>query len=308
MYKNDKKINKVLLPLDGSTFSEIASIYAPDLVRNQDVELTLLRVLVSESRRSLEEELDYLDNQVKTINAAIGVQIESGALKPKIKKELVAGHPESKILSYVKNKNVDLIIMATHGRSGISKLLMGSVANKVVRSSKIPVLLFKPRKGKGKGQDTIVTRKVIIPLDGSKLGDSVVSFVQTFISQFGNEHSEIILLSVCEPSPIKSGRSVVISEAAEAATSKAFKRGVEAEQYLSKLARSVRNDGFNVTTEIVIGDPAEKINKQARKHGVDLIAMATHGRSGITRMAYGSVAEAVINRAKTPILLLRPRQ
>lgn len=308
MTRDYQKFNKILVPLDGSAFSEMASVYAAGLVKNQEVELILLHVLASGRREFLEAEHDYLDRRAETINAVIEAQTELGAPKPKIKKELVIGHPADEILGFIRNSGINLIAMATHGRSGISSLVMGSVANRIVRESRIPVLLVRPRKGKEADQDTNVTRKVLIPLDGSKLGESVVSLVQTFISQFGDEQSEIILLSVCEPSPVQSGYSVVVSEAAQAAAVKAFKHELEAKQYLYELAGLVRNDGFNVSTEIVTGDPAEKIIEKARKNRVNLIAMATHGRSGITRMAYGSVAEAVIYRTKTPILLIRPSQ
>ena len=82
---------------------------------------------------------------------------------------------------------------------------------------------------------------------------------------------------------------------------------LEAKQYLSELAEPVKDDGFCISTKVVIGEPAEKIIEQANEYGVDLIALTTHGRSGITRMAYGSVAEGVIHGSKTPILLLRPQ-
>ena len=309
MTKHYQKFNKILLPLDGSDFSEIASSYAPDLVKIQGVELTLIRVLVSESRRSLEEELAYLDKQIKTINAAVGMQTESDALKPKINKELVIGHPVSEIFSYVQNKNIDLVIMATHGRSGIANLIMDSVAKKVVRASKVPVLLIKTYKGgtKAADRDTDITRKVLIPLDWTKLNESVISSVQAFISQFGDKRSEIILLSVYEPSSIQSSHSVVTSEAVQAAGINSFKHRREVNQYLSELAAQVRNDGFNISTKLITGNPTEKIIEQAHQNGVSLIAMATHGRSGITKMVYGSVAESVIRGSRIPILLIKAK-
>ncbi len=308
MNRDYQKFSKILVPLDGSAFSERASVYAAGLVKNQEMELILLHVLASGRRDLLEAEHDYLDRRAETINAIIEAQTELGTPKPEIKKELVIGHAANEILGFIRNSGINLIVMATHGRSGISSLVMGSVANRVVRASEIPVLLVRPGEGKGTEQDTYVTGKVIIPLDGSKSGESVVSLVQTFISQFGDEQSEIILLSVCEPNPVQSGYPVVVSEAEQAAAVKAFKHELEAEQYLYELAGLLRSDGFNVSTEIVTGDPAEKIIERACENGVNLIAMATHGRSGITRIAYGSVAEAVIHRTKTPILLIRPIQ
>ena len=237
------------------------------------------------------------------------MQAKSGALKPKITKELVIGHPISEIFSYIQIKNVDLVIMATHGRSGIANLIMDSVAKKVVRGSKVPVLLIKTNKGKVETRDgdSGITRKVLIPLDGSKLNESVISLIQAFISQFGDKRSEIILLSVYEPSSIRSSHSVVKSEAVRAASVNSFKHRREVNQYLSDLAEQVRNDGFNVSTKLIIGKPAEKIREQAHESGVSLIAMVTHGRSGITKMAYGSIAEAVVRNSSIPVLLIRAK-
>jgi len=303
-----QKFNKVLLPLDGSAFSETASLYASRLAMDREVELILFHVSTKTGRNSIKTGQYYLNQHAEAITALIETQTEPIKHKIRIKKKLVQGHPADEILGFIRNNAINLIVMATHGRSGISNFIMGSVAIRIVRESNIPVLLARPRESKDVTQDTNISRKVLIPMDGSKLGESVVPLVQTFISQFGDEQSEIILLSICEPSPIQSGHSVVVSEAAQAAAVNAFKYKIEANQYLSELARLVRNDGFNVSTKLVKGNPAEKIIEQARENGVNLIAMTTHGRSGITKMAYGSVAEAVIHRTITPILLLRPSQ
>ena len=303
-----QRFSKILVPLDGSAFSEMASIYAASLVKNQEVELILLHVLASESHEILEVEQQYLDRRAETINMIIEAQTRSGATKPKVKIEIVAGNAADEILGFIRNSGINLIIMATHGRSGITNLVMGSVANKLVRASEIPVLLLRPDGSKRADQDANGARKVIIPLDGSRIGESAVSLAQTFISNFGDKQSEIILLSVCEPNPVQSGYPIIVSEAEQAAVVKEFKHELEAEKYLSRMAKIVKNDGFNVSTEIVTGDPAAKIIEQACENAVNLIAMATHGRSGITRIAYGSVAEAVIHRTKTPILLKRPSQ
>jgi nucleotide-binding universal stress UspA family protein len=301
-----QELNKILVPLDGSAVSEIASVYATDLVKNQEVELILLHVLASGRRNLLEAEHDYLDRRAETINAVIEAKTVPGAPRPKIKRELVVGHAADEITGFIQNNGINLTVMTTHGRSGVSSFIMGSVANRVVKASKVPVLLIRSGKDKAEDQDTNVTRRIMIPLDGSKLSESVVSSVQTFIDWFGNEQSEITLLSVCAPSPVQSGYPVVVSEGEQTAAVKAFKHKLETKQYLSELAELLRDDGFNVTSKIVMGDPVEIIIEQARENEVNLIALATHGRSGITRMAYGSVAEAVIHGSNTPILLIRP--
>jgi len=305
MNTDNRNINKILVPLDGSALSEAASVYAANLAVNQDIELILLHVSASEKHDIKETERDYLDRQITAINTIVEARTQPGTYKPKITAELVAGHPADEILSAIREKNIDLVVMATHGRSGISSLVMGSVANKIVRGSDAPVLLVKPGEDKGKDGNTNVAGRIIIPLDGSKLGESVLTSVQAFVHQFGDEQSEVTLFSVCEPPLVKSGYPLLL-DGEKAAAMKAFKHALEAEEYLLALTGSMRSKGINAVPDTTGGDPAEKIIKQARDKKVNLIAMATHGRSGITRMAYGSVAEAVIHGANTPILLVRP--
>ncbi|MFC1866336.1 universal stress protein [Chloroflexota bacterium] len=311
MNTDSQKFKKVLLPLDGSIFSEIATIYAANLVKNQNVELILLSVLITESRKNPEEELYYLDKRIDVINATLKAQKESGGTKPIIKRELIIGKPANEILNYKRDYNIDLIIMATRGRSGVTKLIMGSVASKVVSASGIPVLLVKTKKGETKLEDqaTDVTRRVIIPLDGSKLSESTISIAQEFVSQFGDKQSEIILLSVFEPSPVQSGHSpLMMSDGQKAAGIKSYEHALKIQEYLSNLKETIRCKDINITINTVVGNPAEKIIEQSLDKKATLIAMSTHGRSGMTRIAYGSVAEAVIYKSQIPILLIKPTE
>ena len=113
--------------------------------------------------------------------------------------EVVVGHPAEEILRYADEKEVDLILMATHGRSGIKRWALGSVADKVLRSSTIPVWLVRAGAPEQRTDDEGLIRKIIVPLDGSELSESVLPHVEMLVKQWGAELIDVVLLMVCEP-------------------------------------------------------------------------------------------------------------
>jgi len=307
MAKNINVYSKMIVPLDSSAFSEKIIGKAIDLAINLGLEVILLNVLSPGEQKLIPVRNNYLNNQVARMHEQIEAETKECSPKNKIKGEVITGQPANEILRYIKNNNINLVGMATHGRSGIGSLTMGSVAYKVMMTSKIPVILVRSVDSKPVTHNKSLTRKIMLPLDGSKQGESVLQPVRTLAEQFGIGRSEVILLSVCEPSPVKSGYPrVAISEGEESAGQKAFIHKLTAQHYLDDLGKQIRTSGIKVSTEVLSGDPAEKIIDHACEIKANLIAMATHGRSGISRFAYGSVAEKVIRSTSTPILIVRP--
>ena len=295
------------MPLDGSAFSEKISGNAVDLAVKLGMEIILLSILSPGEKKLLPKRQEYLDSQADIMQKQIEVEAKGSAYKDKVKGEVVMGQPADEILRYIDKNNIDIVAMATHGRSGIGSLAMGSVAYNVVRTAKVPVLLVRSVARKQVAKERLSTGIILVPLDGSKPGESVLQPVQVLAKQFGTENCEVVLLSVCEPSPVKSGYSrVIISEGEASAGKEAFMHRMAAQQYLAKLGKRIKSGGIKVRNEVLTGDPAEKITDYAREIKADLIAMATHGRTGISRLAYGSVAENVIRGISNPIFLVRP--
>jgi nucleotide-binding universal stress UspA family protein len=142
-----------------------------------------------------------------------------------------------------------------------------------------------------------VYRRALVPLDGSMVAETVLPFI---IEIAGPLDMEVVLLRVIQPVPpvALEGTRHVIVEDEEA-------RHTDAVEYLAPLAVELRNRGVRVETLVRRGQPAEEILAAAREKGADLVAMSTHGRSGLGRLVFGSVAEAVLRRAAVPVFLLR---
>ncbi|MBI4320880.1 MAG: universal stress protein [Chloroflexi bacterium] len=140
--------------------------------------------------------------------------------------------------------------------------------------------------------------RILVALDGTQLSESVLSHVEDLASR---ENSEVILFTVMpEPKPVVvEGRMVMTAD------QEWEREKLDAEQYLTKLEWRLRSKGIRVTTAATFGDPAKEIADYARRRDVDLIAMATHGRSGLDRLIHGSVSSAVMRMVPTPLLLMK---
>ena len=140
-------------------------------------------------------------------------------------------------------------------------------------------------------------RRVLIPLDGSPLAEGIIPFL---LGIAGPLDMEIVLLRVVTPlmPPSDAGAPRIILEDLAART-------VEARDYLAAIAADLMRRGVRVQTRVRFGTPVREILAAARDSAVDLIAMTTHGRSGLNRLVFGSVAEAVVRVAESPVLLVR---
>jgi len=143
-----------------------------------------------------------------------------------------------------------------------------------------------------------VYRKMLVPLDGSELAECVLPHVKAIAA--GHRETQVILLRVVEPLPAGTPPAVDFEVVQQA--------GVKAaEGYLARVKAQLNKEGLNVETKVLTGRPAETIIDFVRRDKVDLIAIATHGRSGIKRWVFGSVADRLVRSSSVPVLLIRPK-
>jgi nucleotide-binding universal stress UspA family protein len=144
-------------------------------------------------------------------------------------------------------------------------------------------------------------KRILVPLDGSELAECVLPHVESIATGCGTQ--EAIFLRVVEPFSPPSGGGVYLD--AETINRIDADNKAAAQSYLGELRKRTRHNGVSVKTEVTTGAPAETIANYATKNSVDLIAIATHGRSGISRWAWGSVADRLLRSACVPILMVR---
>ncbi len=298
---------KMLVPLDGSELAEVVFSYTKELAGRLGVEVILLNVYGPQQRDLIPMRHAYIERAADNIrHRPQRVQLSEGTLEAR--GELAAGNPAEEILRYADENGIDFILMATHGRSGIRRWAMGSVAYRVLRASKVPVWLVRAGVPEKIIHDKLSTRKILVPLDGSELAELVLPHVEVLAKQGDVELVDVVLLRVCDPQVISSdypdGMSLSWEEHME---QEAARYKVESKQYLSGVEKRLRDSGIKVRSQTLVGRVADEIVDYVSRSPVSLIAMATHGRSGISRWAYGSVTEKVLLGVSTPIFLVRPQ-
>jgi len=144
-------------------------------------------------------------------------------------------------------------------------------------------------------------KKILVPLDGSELAECVLPHVESIAKGCGVE--EVIFLRVAEPLHLPGGGDVYLDPGTIDGIDADNKAA--AKSYLSQLMKRTRYDRVSIKTEVITGIPAEIIADYAMKNSIDLIAIATHGRSGISRWAWGSVADRILRSACVAVLMVR---
>ena len=203
------------------------------------------------------------------------------------------GEPSEELLAVLTMLEDPLLVMASHGRTGIRRLIMGSVAFDCVRHGQCPVVVV-PVQSAFEPVVRAPLERVLIPIDGSSPAECVL---EAALDALGPPNLHLHLVHVIEPMPRLSGGSLHQYDEITQHL---------ANQYLEQLAARLILDGYRVTWEVCGGDPEQEIARIAGEQGTNLIAMATHGRSGLGRLLLGSVTEQVGALARVPLLIVKP--
>ena len=300
---------KVLVPLDGSELAEVALVYAKEVASKLRLSLVLLHVYSSAEAELVPARQAYINSKVDTIRRELKAETEAGiepvSQEVTVRGELAKGYPAEEILRYAEENSIDFILVSTHGRTGIKLWTMGSVADKILRASKVPIWLIRAGVPPEIASDKWPTQRMLVLLDGSELAEAVLPHVETLTKQRGADLVDIVLLQVCEPTPFAVYYYSTVPIDWEDYIARCKR---EDEQHLAKIEKRLKDAGLKVRSELLMGKPADAIIDYVGKNPVNLIVMSTHGRSGLSRWVYGSVADKVLHGASTPIFLVRPRQ
>jgi nucleotide-binding universal stress UspA family protein len=297
----------IMVPTDGSGFDREAIRVALRMAERSDAKVRLVRVLASDSFFGTTPEAHWTP-----MSAELGRSERTSALselyalaaecrsefKVDITVDLHGGPVADVLQGYAKRHDVDLIVMSTHGRSGISRLSLGSVTDSLIRHTTIPVLVVKPCASYLNPQLGQAFKRIVVPLDGSALAEQILPRVLTLGTL---EEAEISLVQVLIP------QSYSQKEISDPDLPWWDKDVSLAQAYLFRIAGRLRRNGLIVTTDIVIGENvAHAIGDFASREKADLIAIATHGRGGLARMLRGSVADAIMHSGRMSMLVFKP--
>ena len=293
----------ILVPLDGSPLAERALPFAARLCRASGGRLVLVRATLdlrapllapSAAEPIIKQQLSAAEQATAALNA-VAERLRAEGLT--VQTHVAADVPEELIAKAADSSHADLIVLSTHGRSGLGRWVYGSVADHVVRTAQVPVLVVPP----SSIPEWPTNRKLrcLVPLDGSDRSAAVLGPAKALAATLD---AELLLLQVVEPPSaafVTAYPTIPLDTEAELA---------RATQYLQDVAAELRAQGRTVTVQAVLGNPSVLIAQTAREQGADALLMATHGRSGLARFALGSVATGTLQRATVPVLLVRPDQ
>jgi nucleotide-binding universal stress UspA family protein len=296
-------IKLILVPLDGSAFSEQALPTAQAIAKRENADLELVHVYemiwprLTQAAPPLDPSLDLelrnraherLEKLAESMRNSTGISVKA---------TLLDGVPEDELAAYIERRHIDLVVMSTHGHGGVSRLWLGGIGSDLVERSAAPMLLIKPEAAGSPKTRARSFSHVLIPLDGSRLGEEAIDHA---IVVAGIDDVEYQLLLVLPPISEVTDDPVIglpnDEELHEVAVS-----------YLEGVAKNFRALGVNVDYRTVRhASKARAILDAADASGSDLIAMETHGGGGLRRRVIGGVADKVMRASKVPILMHRP--
>jgi nucleotide-binding universal stress UspA family protein len=202
------------------------------------------------------------------------------------------GSPAEQIRSVVAEHSQPLLVLCSHTRTGLDRLLYGSITGELVHTATCPVLVVRGRQPAA-SEGVAPLHTVVVPFDQSALAEQALARALTAL---GPADLHLHLLHVLEPPP----------GAAQLSRDQVAYLALAIERDLETMAQRLRSQGYRVTTEVRAGRPADEIAQAAIEQGAQLIAMATHGKHGVDPVLLGSVAERLLQTAPVPLLLVRP--
>lgn len=292
-------LRTVLCPTDFSDVSARAETYAAALARHYDASLHLLHVdppmpvmapygEIPVDARLFEEQREVAEAEL----VKAGERARAGGLT--VETTMKGGHPAREILALADRAQADMLVIGTHGRGGVEHLLLGSVAEKIMRKASCPVLVVPP--GAPGESDALFTR-ILCPIDGSAASAHALTYA---LSLARETDGHVTLLYVVEPVPAAGEFGALDVEE--------YRRA--GEEHARKVLREAVPDDVRtwcrLDERVATGKPSERILDAATTERADVIVMGVRGRGAIDLLAFGSTTNEVIRRAGCPVLAVHP--
>jgi nucleotide-binding universal stress UspA family protein len=313
LQKETKMLERIMVPLDGTRFAEAALPGALSLAKRDGAALRLVRVwqpmasLIDSAdwiqqveeweERHREEDRRYMTEVARRLGEALGRTVSI---------KYLIGRPDEELARAAEEMKMDLVVMATHGHGPVSRFWLGSVADRYVRRSTVPVLLVRPAEDVPEVELAAAEpfRKILVPLDGSTLAEQALQ--KSVLVGSTPAGAEITLLSVVGfPVPMATPEGGVVLDSKELLEAQSR----TAQDHLDRMEERIADWGCKVTKRVIPNPVTWKaIVDFATAGKYDVIAMATHGRGGAARVLLGSVADKVMRSSPVPTLLFHPER
>jgi len=297
-------VSRILFATDFSECAARAQAYAVFLAQADKAKLDILHVL--EFQPGMDPDYDinkmYLEQLRKQAVQQLDELVNLPALAAlSAQGRITLGIPSEQIKKVAKERDTDLVVLGTHGRTGLEHVLLGSTAERVVRDAPCPVLTVRLPRAHGALKETptgtglIAVQRLLVPVDFSDCSLEALEYAVQVGKQF---KAAVTILHVLEPGSY--GLDFTLCHARE---DHQVRERVQSR--LSELAVLLKSQGLTTQHEVRGGTPRDSILDCARERESDLIVMGTHGRRGLSHLVTGSVAEAVLRHASCPVLTVK---
>ncbi|MFA9501303.1 universal stress protein [Natrinema sp. H-ect1] len=289
--------DSILVPTDGSDHAARVAGHALGLARWFDATVHVVSVVDVSAAGGVFDAggvSPAFVERLKDEAAAAVERIETMTDTDRVRSAVLKGSPAATILEYVGEHDIDLIAMGTHGRTGVNRYLTGSVTERVVRQSDVPVMTARvtERSEWAGGYD-----EILLPTDGSEPAAAAVDHALAIATR---ADATVHVVSVVDVSTV-AGRPSIMAPNDILAQFES-----DAETAVETVATTVRDAGLDVETHVQKDIPSQGLLEYVDDRDIDLVAMGTHGRTGFDRVLLGSTTARLVRRAPVPVLAVRP--
>jgi nucleotide-binding universal stress UspA family protein len=295
-------LNHILVPLDGSLLAECVLSHAITLAQVFDTRLTLLRVVERDQSTGLKRAIDPLQWQIRKVEAEVYLDklvARFNKVGLEAEKVILEGLPQERIVEFTRDRGIGMIIISTHGQSGLSGWNVSSVVQKVILHAHVPMMIVRAHASPATDIAQMSYRRVLVPLDGSQRAEFALPLAKKLASF---QNSQLLLVHAVVKPEIP--RHTPFSEEERQLVDRLTKLNqTRAGKYLKQLQDQFSLD---VKTRVIVGDaPAAMLQDLVAQENVDLVVLGAHGYTGETRWPYGSVALNFIAYGTTPLLIVQ---
>lgn len=292
-----------LAPLDGSHLAEAVLPAIERLAERFQPRVLLLHIVEQRPPATIHGER-HLSNtaEAEAYLAEVAARLRaSGALVETHVHGPGSGDVARSIFDHAQELDASMVVLCTHGSSGLRGILFGSIAQQVLQHGARPVLLIPP--GESGRQSNFELRSILVPLDGDAAHEPALPAAAELARVFGAQlHLALVIPTLATLAGERALPGLLMPRTMQAILDLAVQGALD---YLERVVAQHRAEGLAVSSEVVRGDPVAAVRELAVRIDADLIAMASHGRAGLDALLSGSVAPRVAGRVLRPLLLVR---
>ena len=295
----------ILVPLDGSLLAECVLPHVSAIARAFNSRVMLLRGLDRNQAAEKAQLFDLLNWQINKTGAKLYLEKTSARLQKsglRVEVTIMEGLVAESIADFAQSQGMKLIILSSHGRSGLSQWGISSVTQKIIFSAPTSVLIIRAHQPTASDLDERLYTRIMVPLDGSRRAENVLPMV-TVLARF--HQSRIHLVHVVR-APEMARQMPLAREDVDLSNRVITRNREEAIRYLDQVRLHSALEGIDVETHLLTDDnAASALHEFADQEHIDLVALSAHGYSGNNRWPYGSMVNNFILYSKVPLIIVQ---